>query len=743
MKKTGNFKKSIKRTVSVILCFCIAVLSACSANNTQIRTVKSVETRNVISMPAENSAVHYSKSADSFTETAAVSGLIKLCIDPETNSFCIIESTKNKLWSSLPLLSNLAQGEELLSDASVASITVNAGTDVYELNTQDNSLAYGKASYSITDSGAEFVYDIFSDKKTAEKEKFESTDIGFRVNVTVTLTDGSMLVDCSYKNLTDNKDAFIEKLDILNGFGSYNESGEDDFLLVPDGSGAIIKTAIYDESFEPLSFSVYGNDPSTSYESSGNAIVPAFGIKHGDSAFAALIRKGDAVACINADKAKSISEYNKVYSSFYVTPVLYENEKLYVSKEAAVNEISLCYRFLSGKNATYSGLASACREQLIRDSVLSTKNTAATDYLPFFLTLTGAANTSHGLKKLTTFEQARDMLIRMKNKGINNVSVRYTGIFSGGTDSQAIEDSSLLLRLGGKNKLDELNEYITAQKMNLFIDVNLLSSSKSFGSDNAKNIIKENGVYNPENPLNSYIGTSSKSRYLRNVNALSDTVSQIIKDTDEYEFSGFCLNDAGSVLYSDFSPNGLLRQDAAKEISQSIAPLSTGYSTMTSNGNFYMLKNIDSVINLPLKATVSESGAYISVPFVQLILHGTADYSGEAININTNHNELMLKFIEYGACPHYEWNYGYTTENSQDDIFCYDNTINSAAEFYTKANEVLNDLRDARMTDHYEVDDGVFCTEYDTGSMVYVNYTDNDFTVLGAVVEARNFIRIN
>ena len=83
------------------------------------------------------------------------------------------------------------------------------------------------------------------------------------------------------------------------------------------------------------------------------------------------------------------------------------------------------------------------------------------------------------------------------------------------------------------------------------------------------------------------------------------------------------------------------------------------------------------------------------------------------------------------------------TDTTETDIFYYDNTINVAAEFYTKANEALNDLRNARMTDHYEVENGVFCTEYDTGSMVYVNYTDSNCTVLGAVVEARSFIRIN
>lgn len=748
MIKSNKSNRIFKRISAAILCLCFFALTSCSdSEETGIKTLKSVESRNTISVPAQDSSIHYSENLGAFTEIAAASGLIELRIDPASNSFCVYETTKSKVWSVLPLLSDVAQGEALSSTASTVSITVNGGTDIYTLNSQDNSVAYGKASYAIVDNGAEFIFDIFPDDKTASKEIFEKSDIGFRITVTVTLADGSMLVSCTHKNLTGNTDAFIENIDLLNSFGAFNNSKEDDFLLVPDGSGAIIKTAIYDESFEPLSFAVYGSDPSTQTVSSGNAVIPAFGIKHGDSAFVSLIQKGDAVAYINADKATGISEYNTVYSSFNVTPVLYDDETLYISKSAATEEISLCYRFLSGKNATYAGLASACREQLIRNSVLSTKTVDVSDYLPFSLTLTGACEKSFGplkyLKTLTTFEQAQDMLIRMKNKGINNVNLRYTGIFSGGLDSEDIQNSNILRRLGGTNKLGELYSYISAQKMSLYLDINLLSSSKNFASGNTVNIKKSNTVYTPDSSLCEALSDGAHERKFRSTAKLADVVADVLKKTEAYSFSGYCINDAGSVLYSDFSNGGLLREAASNQISKAIAPLSTGHSTMTSTGNFYMLKNVDSVVNIPLGSNASESGAYVSVPFIQLVLHGTVDYAGEPLNTVTNSEEAMLKCIEYGACPHFEWNYEPIDDNTENDIFYYDNTINSAAEFYTKANETLNDLRDARITDHYEVEDGVFCTEYDTGSMVYVNYTDSDCTVLGAVVEARSFIRIN
>ncbi len=750
MTKNSNFKKIFAKTAAIILSVCVLAtsLSACSGKEeTGVKTVKSVTARNTITSAASDAQIHYAKNAAAYSEKAAASGLIELYIDPGTNSFAVLETSQEQLWSALPLLDGVASGEALVGNAGTVLLKIIGGTDIYYLNSQDNSVAYGKASYSLIDNGAVFVFDIFADEKTAAKQSYEKTDIGFNVTLTVTLKDGSMNVACTHSNITGNPDAYIEDIELLNYFGAYNDTKDGDFLLVPDGCGAIIKTSIYDESFESLSFDVYGADPSTVSESSGIAVVPAFGIKHGNAAFVSLIEKGDAVASVNAEKATAIGEYNIVYPSFNITPVSYENETLYISKASTVSEISLCYRFLSGSNATYAGLASACREQLIRNSVLSTKTVEVGSYMPFYLTLVGAAEKSVGpfdyLSALTSFEQAKDMLTRMKSKGINNVSIRYAGVFSGGLNSKDITASKILSRLGGTEKLDELYEYVSAQKMSLFLDVNLLSSASGFTGANAVNIGKKSAEYTPESALTDYMGGEMSGRQLRNISKLKKVVSDVLSDTRYYGFSGYCLNDAGSVLYSDFSSNGIMRQDAADAISAAIAPLSTGHSTMAVTGNFYMLKNIDSVINIPLETSIAESGAYLAVPFVQLILHGIVDYAGSPINTGINLEETLLKYIEFGACPHFEWNYEPVTGQTESDAFYYDNTINVAAEFYTRATEALNDLRDARITDHYEVEDGIFCTEYDTGARIYVNYTNNDYTTLGIIVEARSFLRVN
>jgi len=251
------------------------------------------------------------------------------------------------------------------------------------------------------------------------------------------------------------------------------------------------------------------------------------------------------------------------------------------------------------------------------------------------------------------------------------------------------------------------------------------------------------GTYIPEDPMTEASGGELSGRFLRKISDLKNVIISVLSFSKDHDFSGYCINDAGSMLYSDFSKNGVLRQECSEIIASTLSPLSTSNSIMVDTGNFYMLKNADSVINLPITTGISKSGAYEPVPFVQIILHGFADYSGEPVNTTVNGKETMLRCIEYGACPHYIWNYTPIGGSGESDPYYYDNTINEAADFYARAHQVLNDLRDARITDHYEVKDGVFCTEYDNGAIIGVNYTGEECPVLGTAVAPGDFLRVN
>ena len=260
MTKNSNKKNIATKILAIVLSVCLAAgcLSSCSKKEEiGVKTVKSVATRNTIVNPSEDATVHYSESEESFSVKAASSGLIELLVDPKTNSFAVHETTQNQLWSALPLLNKIADGETLLSDASMVSLKIIGGTDIYHLNSQDNSVAYGKATHSLIENGVVFIGTLAAIDAIALLEGAFAKRTAFNVAVTAVLKDGSMTVTCTQSNITGNPDAYIESIDILNYFGAYNDTRDGDFLLVPDGCGAIIKTSIYDESFESLSFDIF------------------------------------------------------------------------------------------------------------------------------------------------------------------------------------------------------------------------------------------------------------------------------------------------------------------------------------------------------------------------------------------------------------------------------------------------------------------------------------------------------
>lgn len=750
-----NRKKRITARISALLLSAamLCSLSACS-DPVAVTKIKGTPTE---AGAAESTLLH-SVGDKANLQQVGKSGLIELLFDESTYSVCVADLSHDdseKLWSALPTQEN--------SGAATATLEIVSGDTLYKLNTQDNSVSFQNAQCSFADDALSVTYILSPDSGTAHKEKYDKDDIAFKLVVNYQIKDGSVYVSAKYENLVADSDAKLTKLSLLNSFGAYSEPQQGDYIFVPDGSGALIKTDTRDDSFDSeLSFPIYGGDAASGHANSGtaNALIPAYGMKQGNNAFVTIIDSGDAIATVSADRVRGGNDFYEAGVSFDITPCTESKGKFYMSSESYDGDIGLCIRFLGGSNADYTGMAAAAREQLIRERILSTRTVEEQEYLPLDLTVIGVSDdTLFSFKRLnlkkektfTDFEQALDMLTRMKSKGINSIKLRYKGALSGGTDQSSIMTASLLARLGTRSDLKDLVEYVNAQNMEMYLDVNLLSAAKgdSFSSGRtAGSIFGKKAEYNAIN--NSPLGKDKYAKRLLGMKYVEKSIIEILKDTRFSQFTGFCLNDVGSLLYSDYK-NGFNRQESAEMISEQLPSLTANMKLMTDTGNFRVIKNVSFISHLPTSASQSRS-AYVSVPFLQLVLHGIVGYSGEPLNFSENAKTSFLRCVEYGASPAYEWTYSDTyadkknksDEDSTDTVgVYYENWIASASELYERADAALKDLQAARMTSHSEIMSGVFCTEYDTGAKIYVNYTESDVTVSGITVPAGDFIRIN
>ena len=722
-----------------IICLVTMLFSACGADiSTKNARMKS---ENIII--AENKGDNVHKTALNNYESICKSGLIEMFFDKTTMTVAIKDTNSNNFWTTLPQ----PEFAKTLNSSAVEVTLSNGDENVYVLNSQDNSVAFGNASYTVGENNVTVKYAMSLDAETGKGNIDDLKKDQIRADLTViyTLRDGSFFVNVSMNTLSLSKGVYLEKVKILGDFGAYEQGGAEDYIFVPDGSGALIMTGVEDAEFSPISLSVYGNDLATTDNTQkSSCLVGAFGMKRGNGAFLCIIEQGDSIAEINANR-NSENSLNSVSATFKTTDIYRQQNKNSVNKTYGYtykNEITLCYRFLSGKSATYSGMATACRENLIRNSVLSTKKVEPqSKALPLVVSLQGGyMNAKNKYTVLTNFAQAKDLMTLLKAKGVNNAILRYNGLYGNANNGSNSGFGDFAKHLGKDKELNKLYSYLNSQKFSLYLDTDILTYSYT-SSQNATNLNGKN-IKLAKNKEASFPSAFSAQSFV-SMNRVEKKVEDTLNASFDINFDGYALNDIGAYLYSDYSSDFYSRTVSNKEIFAQLPVLATSKKLMVDTGNFYAIKSADIVSEIPMAPVkAKESNAYVGIPFVQMMLHGICEYSAPAMNNSENMTTSFLKSVEYGCLPSILW-YCSAYNDALDANYYYDKNINDVVTLYTKANSALATIRDARMTAHDKVQDGVYCTEYNNSIKVYVNYTDKPVTINGITVGATDCVAIS
>lgn len=702
-------------------------------------------------------------------EKVSSSDYLQLSIDKKTLSVNINDKNNNYQWTSLPAKSN--------NTAYAFGVTLCTENGIYSLNTQDNSVCFSTASYEKSDNGVVVNYVLSDKKETAQKEYEAITgeDIYVAFSVTYSLYEQSMTVSVDCSGIKATPDAVVSQISVMPYFGASYDDSATDYFLIPDASGAVMHLAKDDVNTAAVSVNVYGNDPYTNIsDNRAAATIPVFGVKRNNNAFAAVITDGDAQAVINAAR-KTNSSPSSVNAVFNITPVAYNDDKteIYYGKSYQ-DKITIVYKFLADSNADYTGMASAAREEFINNNTLSSEKYESTDdEIPFCITVVGSQDGN----KLTTIQQASDILSILKAKGVDNIRLIFKGLLSGGYSQKKLYSASILSSLGGKEGYAELYNSSKMLNYTLLTDVNILSSSKSYSSASGTHTVNaDKASYTLTNDLSfrnyresrlstrigtstaisgfskrnaeMYAKTSGYKMYLADVSDLSADISRFLSGSIYSSADGVSVSDAGHILYADGNST---RQENRNTIESLLRAIGGNGKLSVSGGNIYTVYSADYISDMEFDSHYNESAAYEPVPFAQAVLHGSILYSGKPIDAGDPlYRYDMLQCIEYGAIPSFEWIY------STSNIFCYDGyllseRITEITEFYKKADDALQDVSSSVITDHRKITSnadgkaisGVYCTTYSDGSQIFVNYTGSAVvTPDNIVIGAYDFIKI-
>lgn len=757
MDMISQKRSSLFKSIALIMALCLALLSLASCKSA--KGAVSSKVGELKENQAKYSILDYHVVSEESLVFVASSGLTELYFDSSTFSIVVKDTNTEKLWCALPIK---AEGDEDCL-ASVLSVKVSKGNQIYYLNSQDNSVAFDSATFKPVNNGIQITYDMALDKKTAQTG-LAANDGELYVSITAvfSLSDGTLRarINCGDTMISDGY--IVESIDFLNYFGASQKAEKQDFIFVPDQSGAIIRIgASAKDEYEQRNYRVYGKDismgSSLNTDSNGkveyaNALIPAFGMKAGKNAFVGAIISGDNISTITSHRyLETGTTFNRVGASFRITDVTYsgsDSGKTKYTGEAYTGEIEIDYRFLNDKNASYVGFASACREMLTRESALPNNRESLSDSnIPLSVNVQAAVRkgSAHSYKKLSTYEQVLDMLVLMKAKSINNISIRYKGVLDGANTQDLLSTARPISALGSEKDFEELKQYVTTQKFDMYLDMSLFTyNGKSSPSKNsAKNMAGEAITYQVNNNYSYIAGKTPNTLQAVALSNVEKNVFSFLNDSSNYQFDGFCINDAGKLLYSDYSDDAHNRNNAVNILAPQLLMLSNNHKIMVDTGNLYVLKNADYVTDIKSTTDYPESDIYVQVPFVEIILHGLVDYSLTAVNTSPDPKKAFMKAVEYGAIPSYEWCCTKSDSENADAVYYYENQLDNVAEDYKKSNEALGDLRSSKITDHKAYQEGVYGTHYNNSTVIYFNYTDKAVTVNSVKIEPNSFLRVN
>lgn len=596
----------------------------------------------------------------------------------------------------------------------------------------------------------------------------------FTVVLKYTLTADGFTVSAPVKYIECAEGYHLYKLTLFELFGAA-QRGNDGYIFLPDGCGALMRFRQEKAGKEKLSLPVFGNDLTVTASAELDAkketervTLPVFGMKEAAEGYLAIIEDGAATATIEAYRAGGYNAYNAVYPVFTVT----EKDNVYLEGSEESTQIPqfqqklydgdfrVRYVLLNDGDNGYSEMAAALRSYYIEQGVLKKQEAAS---LPFYLETIGGVT---GYKNLlgisyidvvsaTSYQENITILQALQDAGVEGVRLILNGWFNGGVYHSYPKSIRLQSQLGGKSGFNKLCTFAADNGVLLYPQVNLMTvDRKGNGFWSVRHSARTLDLLEAEVVDRSYAtgqkraddGLSHGSSYILRPSVAAELTTSFLKAYDKYSLSGVYLSGSGNELYSDFLRSDTI--DRNTSISYSQAGLQEAakklQQVMVSEGNSYALPYATDLLNV-----AAESSGYQmtdeDVPFLQMVLHSYVHMAGTPINLAKDSDVAPLKMLEYGMALHYQVTYEPTHVLKNTDYFQnyashYEGWLAHMSEHHTGMAPLLNAVQQADMIRHQQVADGVFKTVYDNGVTIYVNYNEEEFTQDGLTIPAMGYV---
>ncbi|MCR4618915.1 MAG: hypothetical protein K5669_12110 [Lachnospiraceae bacterium] len=592
------------------------------------------------------------------------------------------------------------------------------------------------------------------------------TKYKFGMTLEVILTDDGLVANIPDESIVeDGESYYIGTIALYPYMGNSYLDEKEGYILVPDGNGALIHLNDKEGRFKSgFSGFIYGTDVGfdesdvttllkdryNTISESEQVIAPIFGIAHTDDeiAYLAVVEDGEARASIECIPNGVSVDYNRAYAKFllrkaYTQPTSNNSTagSLHIfESERSHSDLRVRYLFLSGEEASYSGMAKAYRNYLLAGGLLKAADTSYNTRIDFLGTERESWVLGTTAVVMTTIDDIYEIYDELAAENVTDIFTVYKGWQKGGLYNLPISYYSVEPKIGGKARLTSLINDAESKGIDFYLYNNALLINPD--EKNATfNVVKK--INKRKFELKTYMDVYENFLYITPTRT-DVLLSRFVKSYTSKNVNNLALAGITNTLFSyNYSGSNYTRFDTQESYLSTANTIKNKTNLVMEQPFAYLWADTNAFLDMPLYTS-----SYIfedeSVPFLSMVLKGSIPVYAQYVNFEANKQEFFLKMIESGSYPSF-----YITKESSSELIytnssdIYSSEYSSYKETIKKYNEELKALNEklgtANIENHEILDCGVTKVTYSNGVKVYVNYSSKEQVVDGITIGAMSY----
>lgn len=690
-----------------------------------------------------------------------------LFVNEKMATFYVVDKNGNR-WDSVPAINpEDYKGKDLVLNNLSSLIQIHYNdvmNNTYQNRSYGDCVLKGNAKVMKIANGVRFEFDFAS--------------CGVVIPLHVTLTKKGLDISLINAEIQEVGTTFVlTSIDVAPFFNAPNLA-DDGYIVLPDGSGALVdwKKAVddgvkYRQSVYGRDNAIIVNDISATSQSIrlplfGSQYLPAQG--EGEDAastvrtgFAAYVTEGAARTYINAAVATKSSPYSSVYAEFiYRESALVKIEKkgksvrVMESSHTTIPVQNVRYDLLADTELDYVDVAAAYRAYLLEDQGLTPKTNAGS--APVVIELMGGVMKQQfvlgfpvdKVVTLTSFEDAQAIIKELKSAGVNEIIINYTEWQKDATGAAIQTGVKPEGNLGGDKELKNLIALCKQENVGIYLNLNttrMVENSWGYNTtyDSASSVRRDPAMQYYYK-VNSGTADVLNPTFCLTPTKMVELANKLSNSAKKYDLTGVSSDFLGANIYSDFDKYATTRDHSQYYWNDTLDTMAdtTGKLILT-GGNAYGLQYATLITDIPddYSGFLLESEA---IPLYQIAVHGLVPITTGSINEAADARDAFLFAIETGS--YLKWNW---TAQNQDELVetnyntlissHYENWVEEAAKQYSEGSALLKKLAQCSITGHEKLTSDLVRVTWSDGTVVYVNYGAEAATVDSVTVDAQNF----